>query len=298
MAWLHSAARLLAPKLMMSFVSVVAAGSALAGAPQEAGQPAPVRTERTVNASVEDYRLGPGDNIRILVFQNPDLTLDTRVAEGGTITYPLIGTVAIGGMTLGAAERKIAAALKAGNFLKLPQVNIVLLQVHGNQVSVLGQVNRPGRFPLETFNTRVSGLLATAGGINGGLGQTGGGSDQVILSGLRDGKPFRKVIDITDLFHSRAEDDVEVAAGDVIYVPPAPVYYVYGEVQRPGSFRLRRGMTVQQALADGGGLTQRGTQRGLRIDRRQADGSVVSLKPALDDPIQPDDVLYIRASLF
>ena len=245
-----------------------------------------------------DYRLAAGDNIRILVFQNPDLTLDTRVSESGTITYPLAGTIGVGGLTLPEAERRIGAALKAGNFLKLPQVNIVLTQVQGNQVSVLGLVNRPGRFPLLSFNARLSDLLASAGGIVSGAGSVPGGADQVVLVGWRDGKPFRREIDLASLIAAREQDDPPVAAGDVIYVPPAPVYYVYGEVQRPGSFRLKRGMTVRQALADGGGPTPRGTQRGLRVDRRAPGGAMLSVEPRLDDPVQPDDVLYVRESWF
>src|SRR5579871_4110400 len=97
-----------------------------------------------------DYPLGPGDVLRIQVFQNPDLTTETRVSENGYITYPLIGSVDVGGLDIAAAEKKIAAALKNGGFIRQPQVNIVLLQMRGNQVSVFGQVNRSGRFPLDT----------------------------------------------------------------------------------------------------------------------------------------------------
>lgn len=99
-----------------------------------------------------EYQLGAGDTIRIVVYQNTDLTLETRVTENGTISFPLIGTIKIGGLTIGAAEQVIAKALKGGGFIQSPQVNIVLLQNRGNQVSVLGQVNHPGRFPLETVN--------------------------------------------------------------------------------------------------------------------------------------------------
>jgi polysaccharide biosynthesis/export protein len=254
--------------------------------------------QATVDAP-RDYALGPGDSIRILVFQNPDLTLDTRVSESGTINYPLVGSVQIGGVSISRAERRIADALKNGGFVKQPQVNIVLMQVRGSQVAVLGQVNRPGRFPLETFNSRLSELLATAGGIVGGNGPVPGGADRVVLLGSRDGKPFRKEIDISQLFlGGNSGDDVIVASGDVIYVPPAPVFYIYGEVQRPGSFRIERGMTVQQALAQGGGVTPRGTERGLRINRRGPDGTVSELSAELTDPVQPNDVLYVRESLF
>lgn len=243
--------------------------------------------------SLGDFQLGAGDTIRILVFQNPDLTLETRVSEGGTITYPLIGAVQVGGLTAGAAEQKIAKALRDGGFVQQPQVNISFVQVRGNQVSVLGQVTRPGRFPLETFNTRISEMLATAGGI------AGTGADTVILSGQRNGKPFRREIDIPGIYlGNKVEDDIVVAGGDVIYVHRAPVFYIYGEVQHPGSFRVERGMTIQQALAQGGGLTVRGTERRLRLHRRGADGTVAELDPELHTPIQPDDVLYVRESLF
>ena len=102
-----------------------------------------------------EYQIGSGDNIRVTVFQNPDLTLETRVTENGTISYPLIGSVRIGGLTISAAAAVIAKALKDSNFIQEPQVNISLLANRGNQVSVLGAVNKPGRFPLETFNTRI-----------------------------------------------------------------------------------------------------------------------------------------------
>ena len=124
-----------------------------------------------------DYPLSAGDSIRVQVFQNPDLTVETRVSENGSITYPLIGAVDLGGLSIAAAEKKIADALQKGGFIRQPQVNIVLTQIRGNQVSVLGQVNRPGRFPLETANTHLSDMLAIAGGT------TQGGDDSAIVTG-------------------------------------------------------------------------------------------------------------------
>ncbi|MEN3352802.1 MAG: polysaccharide biosynthesis/export protein [Betaproteobacteria bacterium] len=240
-----------------------------------------------------DYQLGAGDIVRVTVFQNPDLTVETRVTENGTISYPLIGSVKVGGMTIPAAEQAIATALKTGGFLREPQVNIALLQNRGNQVSVLGQVNRPGRFPLETTTTRVSEMLAIAGGV------TATGGDVATLTGTRNGKPFRKEIDIAAVFlNSQLQDDAVVAGGDVIYVHRQPVYYIYGEVQRPGSYRVERNMTVQQALAQGGGPTVRGTERWLRLHRRGADGKVQVLRPTPQDAIVADDILYVRESIF
>ena len=251
-----------------------------------------------------EYQLGAGDTIRIIVFQNPDLTLETRVTENGTITFPLIGTIKIGGLTIGAAEQVIAKALKGGGFILSPQVNIVLLQNRGNQVSVLGQVNHPGRFPLETFNIRVSEMLAIAGGIastgtRGAGGAILAGADVAILTGVREGKPFRVEIDVAGMFlNNKLQDDLVVSGGDVIYVPRMPLFYIYGEVQRASSYRVERGMTVRQALAQGGGPTVRGTERRLRLYRRGADGKVETLSPSLDDPVQADDVIYVNESIF
>ncbi len=240
-----------------------------------------------------EYRLGSGDVIRIQVFQNPDLTLETRVSESGYITYPLIGAVAVGGASLVEVETRIARQLGDGGFVLRPQVSVMLLQNRGNQVSVLGQVNRPGRFPIETAGTRLSEMLANAGGI------ASTGADSVIVVGVRDGKPFRKEIDLPALFlDGRMSEDMTVAGGDVIYVHRAPLFYVYGEVQRPGAFRVERGMTVMQALAQGGGPTVRGSEDRLRLHRRDASGAVVKSSPELSDPIRPDDVLYVRESIF
>ena len=240
-----------------------------------------------------EYQLGPGDMIRVFVFQNPELTVETRVTENGTITYPLVGTLTVGGLTIPAAQQVIAKALSQGNFINEPQVNIVLLANRGNQVSVLGAVQRPGRFPLETFNTRVSEMLAIAGGISPG------GADVAILTGMREGKALRKEIDIPGMFlGQKFDDDIYVAGGDVIYVHRQPMFYIYGLVQRPGSYRVERGMTVRQALAQAGGPTERGTERGLRVHRRGVSGKLDSLTPDLNDMVHPDDVLYVKETIF
>lgn len=239
-----------------------------------------------------DYRLGAGDIVRIQVFQNPDLTTETRVSESGSITYPLIGTVEVGGLAIAAAEQKVATALKKGGFIKQPQVNILLLQMRGNQVSVLGYVNRPGRFPLETLS-RVSDMLAAAGGA------TQLGDDYAIVTGVRNKQPFRKVIDIPALYlGERSDEDIILAGGDTIYVHRAPMFYIYGEAQRPGAYRIERGMTVMQALAQGGGPTPRGSEWWLRLHRKNADGTVEKLSPEMTDSVQPDDIIYVRESFF
>ncbi len=215
------------------------------------------------------------------------------MSESGIITYPLIGTVSLGGLSVAAAEKKIADALQSGGFIQKPQVNIALLQIRGNQVSVLGQVARPGRFPLETINTRLSDMLANAGGA------TAAGDDVVVVTGVRDGKVFRKEIDIPSIFLSdKAQDNLLLQGGDTIYVHRAPTVYVYGEVQRPGSFRIERDMTIMQALAQGGGPSARGSEKRLRLHRTLPNGAVQQIEPQLTDRVQANDVLYVKESIF
>ena len=258
-------------------------------------QSSPPQLEMSASAtsSNQDYRLGAGDSIGVQVYQSPDLTLESRVSESGVISYPLIGNVQLGGLSLVEAEKTIADALRSGGFVRSPQVNITLRQVRGNQVAVLGQVNRPGRFPLETVNTRVSDMLATAGGV------TPTGDDVLIVTGQRQGQAFRRVIDIPGLFlNQKPEDDIVVAGGDTLYVNKAPMFYIYGEAQRPGPYRIERGMTVMQALAQGGGPTSRGSQNRLKLHRRDTAGKVIETVPLLTDVVRPEDVIYVRESIF
>jgi polysaccharide export outer membrane protein len=243
--------------------------------------------------TLREYILGPGDVLKVTVYQNADLTLETRVSESGTISYPLLGSVKVGGLTVTAAEKLIADGLRTGNFLKAPQVNVAVAQVRGHQASVLGLVNKPGRYPIEVAGLKLSDLIAMAGGV------ATGGSEIVTLVGTRDGKAFRQEVDLPSLFgaSSKTEDPV-VLNGDIIYVDRVPTFYIYGEVLRGGQLRLERGMTVMQALAAGGGVTQRGTQKGMKLHRRDAAGNVKILDVTMETPVLPNDVIYVRESLF
>ena len=246
-----------------------------------------------VAAEKRDYVLGAGDVIRVSVFQNPDLTLDTRVGESGDITYPLLGSIKVGGLSIAEAEKRIASLLREGQFVLQPQVNILLTMIRGNQIAVLGQVNRPGRYPLETANMKLTDVLALAGGT------TPSGADTIILIGQKDGKVDRREIDVPSMFLNNAlEQDVAIRNGDILYVHRAPMFYIYGEVNRPGSYRIEREMTLMQALATGGGISMRGSERGMRIHRRGSDGKIQRIRPEMDELIRADDVIYVRESLF
>lgn len=242
-------------------------------------------------ASAKEYLLGSGDILHITVYDQPDLTLDTRVNESGAISFPLIGDVHVAGGTATAAQNRIADMLLKGGFVKNPQVNLIVTQYRSKQISVLGQVNRPGKYPLENTST-LTDILAQAGGISPT------GSDTLVLIHKQSGKAVYINIDTLALYmDGKANLDMAVTDGDIIYVPRAPIFYIYGEVQRPGSFRLERGMSVMQALSVGGGVTLRGTRRGIEIRRRGTDGKEITIEPSLSDSVHPDDVIYVKESL-
>lgn len=277
------------PRLAGSFML----GLALLGSGLPAPAEAQAATAPAANDTQRDYVLGAGDVVRISVFQNADLSLEARVSEGGSISYPLLGSVKLGGLSVQQAEKAIADGLRNGQFVKQPQVGILVVQVRSNQASVLGLVNRPGRYPIEVTGMRMSELVALAGGI------AQGGSDVVSLTGTRNGAPMRVQIDLPGLFSaSNTANDPVVLNGDVVFVDRMPLVYVYGEVQRPGALRIERGMTVLQGLAASGGLTQRGTEKGIRLHRKSADGKVQVLQPAMDDKVLDGDVVFVRESLF
>jgi polysaccharide export outer membrane protein len=240
-----------------------------------------------------EYLLTSGDILKISVFKNADLSLDVRVSESGAIGYPLIGSVPVKGLTLAAAEAKIAQMLRDGGFVVNPQVNILLTEGFGNLVSVIGEVNKAGRYSVDAAGGHVSGMLAAAGGIS----PTGG--ELISISGMRSGKQFRRDVDIVKMSSTgNTADDIELYGGDTVYVSRAPLFYIYGQVQKPGQYRLERGMTVMQALATGGGVTGKGTQRGIVRHRRDVNGKVKEEGVSLDDDVHDQDVIYVKESLF
>jgi polysaccharide export outer membrane protein len=279
------------PSLFATVARALGRAAALAATLVVVSLPAAAQQASAAPVAAE-YRLGAGDVIRISVYQVPDLTLEARLSEAGVISYPLLGSVRLGGLSVAEAEKSLADGLRQGDFVKQPQVSILVVQVRGNQASVLGQVNRPGRYPLETAGMRLTELLATAGGV------APGGADTVTLVGTRGGQPMRQTVDLPALFRSGQGADPLIQDGDAVYVERAPLVYIYGEVQRPGALRLERGMTLLQALAAGGGLTQRGTEKGIRVHRKNAQGEVQVLTPAMDDSVQEGDVVFVRESLF
>ena len=237
--------------------------------------------------------VGPGDMVRVTVFRNPDLTTEARVTDQGTIFFPLIGEVAVAGLTPQQASKRIADRLASGKFVVSPEVQLSIATVNSRQVSVLGNVAKPGRYPIDSVNRRVSDFVAAAGGM------AAAGSDTVTVVQVRNGQETKTDVDLAQMFRNgNLAANLELAPGDTIYVHRAPMIYVGGEVNKAGAYRLEPHMTVMQAIALGGGINPRGTERGVRIHRKDGNGSVRKIDAGLTDLVRADDVIYVRESLF
>lgn len=226
-------------------------------------------------------RLGVGDAVRVTVYQQPDLTTEARIAERGTIGIPLVGEVKVAGLSPAAAAAQIAQELKKGKYLKDPQVSVALVTLRSRQVSVLGMVARPGRYALDDTSSRLADVIAAAGGI------AAEGSETVTVMGAGETRKVR-------LFG----ESFELKGGETVYVERAPVFYIYGEVARAGAYRLEPNLTVMQAISLGGGITPRGSDRRLKLRRTLQDGKIVESDVSLREVVKPDDVIYVRESIF
>lgn len=242
----------------------------------------------------EEMKLGAGDVVRITVYNNPDLTTETDVAEGGSIAFPLIGEVPVGGLSPSAAARQIADRLTKGKFIPNAQVNLRILEQKSRMVSVLGEVAKPGKYPV-TKPSNLTELIAAAGGIT----ERGSGTVSIVKR-TPEGATKRHTVSVKTLLSDAADPSKEILidGGDVVFVPVAPQFYIYGEVRKPGAYPLADGLTVTQALSVGGGLTIRGTERGISIERLGPDGKRRKFRPRASEKLSPDDVVRVPESWF
>jgi len=235
--------------------------------------------------------LAPGDSVTMTVFGRPELTLTGYVSDSGMIDVPLAGSIPVAGLSPTQAAERVATAYREGEYLIDPQVNIVLAAMRSQQISVVGEVSRPGRFPMDT-RTTILDALAQAGGIS-----PLGAERAFILRRSMDGVE-RFEVDLQDLLSAGSGQVVQIRAGDTIVVPKAPLFYIYGEVARPGAFPLRSKITVIEAISIAGGLTPRGSSRRIEIKRRLKDGKSLRSDAEIDDEVMAEDVINVKERLF
>ncbi len=236
-------------------------------------------------------QLSPGDSVNIQVMGQPDVT-NVFVDDDGAISVPLAGNVKVAGMSPTEAAAHVAKALKDGGYFVDPRVTIVT-QPRSQVVTVLGEVHTSGRFPI-TPGTTILDLLAQAGGVK----ETA--SDIGYVQRRDDSGHVRrypvKLNGLADL--KDALPTATLLGGDSLVVPVAERFYVTGEVTTPGKYYIEPGMTVMQAIVHAGGITARGSEHRIEVKRIDKDGQykVIHAKPG--DPIQADDVIRVKESIF
>jgi polysaccharide export outer membrane protein len=251
-----------------------------------------------VRGGDSSIRLGSGDLIEVNVYNVPELQTKTRITDTGDIDLPLINNVHVEGLTINEAEEVIEQRLDRGGFVRNPHVQLFISEYLSDGTSILGEVARPGVYPVLS-EQRLFNVLSAAGG----LSERAGKSITVTHKAQPD-QPI--VVSISRNLEDHPESNVSVYPGDTIMVRRADVVYVVGDVARPSGFLMDNGgrLSVLQAVALAGGTGSTAKLTGVRIIRKGPEGVTeipVSLKKLLqaksnDVPLQADDILFVPTS--
>jgi polysaccharide export outer membrane protein len=248
------------------------------------------------------YIVGPNDVLTITVFNQPQLSGKFAVEADGALTFPLVGRVTVGGKSIRAAEDEMRRLLSAG-YLKDPQVSISVEQYRSQQVIMMGEVKQPGSLQFTGSMTLLEALARV------GSTTERAGMEAIVIrppagsatppTGLNPNSPNAETIrvDLASLQTGALAQNIVLRAGDTVFVPRAATVFVSGHVKTPGEYAIRTGMTVRQAIALAGGVTDRGSTRRLRI-LRQVDGKEVSLDVDLQALVQQGDTIVVRERFF
>jgi len=241
--------------------------------------------------------LGPGDEVEIAVYGAPDLSEHTRVSAEGNISMPLIGYVRVAGLTSSEAEGAIEAQLRQGNIVNDPQVSVYVKEYTSGNISVAGEVAKPGAYSALGPH-RLFDVLQAAGGL------TEKAANRAVISHRGSEKPM--TVELPKDPAQMALNNVEILPGDTVVVPAAPIVYMLGEVSKPGGYVLNsiNGVTLLRVFAAAGGPTHAASVGGTKMVRRTPSGLQelsVPLKNILrakapDMPVQADDIIYVPSS--
>jgi polysaccharide biosynthesis/export protein len=237
-------------------------------------------------------QLGPGDSVSIQVFGQPE-SPNVYVGDDGTISVPLVGNIQVAGISPVEAAARVAKALKNGGYFVNPHVTILVTQPRSQLVSVVGEVQSSGRYLINPRTTIVD-LLAQAGGVKDTASDVG-----YVLRSDDNGHISRYPVNLSGV--TDIKDVLPTATllgGDSLVVPRAEHYFVHGEVTTPGTYRIEPGMTVIQGIARAGGINERGSERRIQLERLGKNGQYQVLHAKPDDPIQADDIIRVKESIF
>ena len=244
-----------------------------------------------------DYSVGPQDVLTITVFGEAELSGKYTVEQDGTFTFPQVGRVKTGGLTLRALEQELKKQLADG-FLVNPQVAVAIETYRSQRILVLGEVRSPGEYQLNGEMTLLS-AIARAGSTT----PTAGHEALVVRTPRRAPKAGEGVepeilrIDLADLQAGNMSLNLRLVDGDTVNVLKAQSVFVSGEVKSSGAYAVEPGMTVLQVLTLAGGLNDRGSDGRIKI-LRMVDGKQKELKAKLTDIVQPGDTIIVPPRYF
>lgn len=205
----------------------------------------------------KEYIISPNDILEITVYGEPDLSTSARVSQDGTIIYPLLGNIKVGGFTLRELEI-IITHLLGQDYLVKPQVSIFVKEYA--KISILGQVRNPGSYEMKESLTLTQAIALT-----GGFANTANTSKVKIIRTAGDEKETLEIN--VDQILEKAAPDVEIKANDTIIVEEYGRFSIMGQVTRPGVYTLQRGLKVIEAINLAGGFTATAAQDGTRVIR-------------------------------
>jgi polysaccharide biosynthesis/export protein len=263
-------------------------------APTGSGSP----TESSAINPAPDLVIGEGDLLQVTLYGVPDFNEQVRVAPSGGISLPMIGNIQVKGLSSKQAEMMIEKALKEGGFFVNPQVMVLQKELPTQGISVLGEVQKPGVYPV--LGTRkLFDMLSEAGGTTPKAGR------EFLISHRSNPNDVRKVVLSKD-DENQMESNVDVVPGDTIVVTKAPIVYVVGDVRLPGGFVMDKGsgLTTLQALALAQGATNTASLNNSKVIHQtgdQAKETPILLKKILegkaeDVKLQADDILFVPHS--
>jgi polysaccharide export outer membrane protein len=249
------------------------------------------------------YIVGPNDVLTITVFNQPQLSGKFVVESDGTLAFPLLGRVAVGGLSIRAVEDEMRRRLAAG-YVKDPHVSVMMEQYHSQQIFVMGEVRQPGSLQFTGSMTLIE-ALARVGSTTERAGPEAvivrsrtAESSAIAMPPAGDSSNAETIrVNLRSLQTGMLSQNIPLRPGDTIFVPRAETVFVLGQVRTAGEITLRGAMTVRQVLALAGGLTERGSTRRIQIVR-QVNGKEVTLGTNLQDKVQPGDTIVVRERLF
>lgn len=249
-------------------------------------------------AQNESLLIGPGDQLHIQVLNTPELDETARVTDAGDLRLILGGDIMLRLLTPGQAAQKIEQRLRQELIMYNPRVLVTVVSYSTQNVTVFGQVIRPGSYPVDTPRS-VLDVLAQAGGF------TELGDHHIIVE--RHGSGERTIFYIPNTPEELTHVNLIVGPGDKVIVPKTGIVYVLGDVNRAGGYPMNdneSGLTVVSAVALAGGTAHSAVPSAAKLIRRDAAGahgtplplSAMQKGKKPDEPLQDGDIIYVPFS--